>query len=1084
MYTGRLAMAGAKKRYIPAVLLFGIALCVSLVLAESKKSPPVTRRASVRLRHISNTEAISTLQALKLGSSVTSLPKSPETLLIVSEDSTELDKARLVLEIIDSERKYSLQTIKDAQGKEGAAVLKDIAVKLPGFVIGSFDLPPSSVTKNPKVMVDVRDSKLFVIAPTDSINLVVRTVNEVISAVPAGETDKQGRIVRSSVEKTEPNAAVSTSKPVEEQSAEDSMDAFRRIINLMGGKDQPPVEPNQVSTKTEKPTEAAAKPAEKAAEEEQPKDAETATASKAIDETKVVDPAATIAEPDEEVETILTLPQKVDILKLIELVGKQLELNYIYDAARVKGDVMLKIHDGNIKVKDLYALLENVLKFKGFVMTRRGNLVEIKLASDIKNIEAEIRDPGDPIDAGEVVIATMFKLKHIDTTSATNLLKGMNLGLRIDPIAASNTIIVTGYAYRMPRIEKLLAMVDIASEPRRFEFKQLKYTMAADLVVKLQKLTEQLDSVTIAIGAKAVTKAPVRSTPGRSVPRTPVRPTTTAAKPITKKTVYIDVDERTNRVLMIGSDSELATVMELIETLDIPPIEDGRKIRQYDIENVAAEEVESVLIQLGIVGKSTSSSSQRRTSTTSTRPPTSSARPPTSSARPPTSSSSNSGNILDEEPQVVVLASTNSLLVNGTPEQHDKIAMIIGYVDKKDTGKDNPYVIYSLENQEPDAMAEILTKVIKETTKTATSSDPKLKTTSVPYDQEDEVIIVPDENTFSLIVYATRKQQDQIAQLIEILDKRRPQVLIDVTLVEITKDDEFTYDLNLVSSFPDMLNPTGLVGDVSSVATSAVNTMLDTSGQDRLIDVSSVGGTGKAFYADNHIQALLTLMETNNYGRVLAQPKVLVNDNEEGTINTEKTIYIARTSQTSDPTTGTAVAHIQTNTSFDNFISGINLTIIPNISEGDLLRLDIELIRSQQDSPSVTTANTPPPPRTENNIHTIVTVPNKSTIILGGIQQLSQQKGGSKVPLLGDIPFIGGLFRSTSNFDKQTKLYIFVKATILRPDETEAGLPDLIEESDLYRAAYEEAEQDWQEHKTWPGVKPKTVKPEKLLDVR
>lgn len=69
---------------------------------------------------------------------------------------------------------------------------------------------------------------------------------------------------------------------------------------------------------------------------------------------------------------------------------------------------------------------------------------------------------------------------------------------------------------------------------------------------------------------------------------------------------------------------------------------------------------------------------------------------------------------------------------------------------------------------------------------------------------DEAVTIIPDKNTFSLIVHASRKHQDWIASLIEKLDKRRPQVLIDVTLVEITQTDAFNYDLNLITSVPDL----------------------------------------------------------------------------------------------------------------------------------------------------------------------------------------------------------------------------------------------------------------------------------------
>jgi general secretion pathway protein D len=109
-------------------------------------------------------------------------------------------------------------------------------------------------------------------------------------------------------------------------------------------------------------------------------------------------------------------------------------------------------------------------------------------------------------------------------------------------------------------------------------------------------------------------------------------------------------------------------------------------------------------------------------------------------------------------------------------------------------------------------------------------------------------------------------------------------------------------------------------------------------------------------------------------------------------------------------------------------------------------------------------------------------VPNNKTIILGGLLKLNQSKGNAKVPILGDIPIVGGLFRSTSNSVNDSKLYVFVKANILRPEEGLLGLPELESISEKNRAAFEVAEDKFQKHHDWPGIKPKSVDPVHVLD--
>ena len=159
------------------------------------------------------------------------------------------------------------------------------------------------------------------------------------------------------------------------------------------------------------------------------------------------------------------------------------------------------------------------------------------------------------------------------------------------------------------------------------------------------------------------------------------------------------------------------------------------------------------------------------------------------------------------KPQVSVLTSSNSLLVNATQVQHVTIARVIQYVDTVARQESIPYEIYFLENQDPEQLAEVLRKLLQET---VVDKEAKIEKV-VQQKKEEEIVIVPDKNTFSLIVYASRKNQDWVRKLIKTLDKRRPQVLIDATLVEIRKNDEFTYDLEMVAGLPDLTPTSGQI---------------------------------------------------------------------------------------------------------------------------------------------------------------------------------------------------------------------------------------------------------------------------------
>jgi len=422
-----------------------------------------------------------------------------------------------------------------------------------------------------------------------------------------------------------------------------------------------------------------------------------------------------------------------------------------------------------------------------------------------------------------------------------------------------------------------------------------------------------------------------------------------------------------------------------------------------------------------------------------------------------------------EEPQVVIVEPTNSLLVNATAEQHLQIAVIIGYVDSVPEAAAIPYVVYPLENQDPEDLYSVLDRLIRETVTQTGEKGAKIVTTTKKL--EEDIIIIPDAKTYSLIVYASKRNQQWISSLIKTLDEYRPQVLLDVTLVEITKNDEFNYELNLISSFPDLTETSGLTNVITNLSQAV---------RDRFIDLQSNAGSGTGFYADEHINLLLTAVQRKGYGRILARPKLLVKDGEEGTITTEEKTYIVRTETQIIPGETPGTTRTITKDIFESYPAGITLTITTHISKGDQLGLDIKMTRSDFRFTEGVTAK--PPDLLTSDITTKVTVPDGTTIILGGLEKLKQSKGGTKVPILGDIPLLGGLFRSTANKDTQNRLYVFVKAHILRPGEEVTGVSDVEVVSAKNRATFEEYEEEMQRYEDWPGIKPRPMEPVRVLE--
>ena len=815
-------------------------------------------------------------------------------------------------------------------------------------------------------------------------------------------------------------------------------------------------------------------------------------ASSATPQTQAPIPSSLPAESADAETKELVLPEKLPVIQLLDLVGKHLGLSYVYNADDLKGEVSLKLNGqlrGSIKVKDLYPLLEQTLKANNLVTTRhRGNIVTIVPATRAVDADPVWVGGGAPaVEIGDTVVQRKFELKYIDTAAAKNLLENMKVALDVTAIPEKHMLIVTAYTFRMDRIERLLQVVDQPGEPKQFRFRQLRYTMAKTLADKVKAMAEQmLETVSVTVAESEPTLNIARN-PGESdvayrtrlnqlrvvqqAQRAQQQALRQQLTPETKPGVYLDADERTNRVLMIGAEKQLAVVDQLVDALDVEQ-QDLRTLQLYRMQHVDADDVARKLQELGIISKLPENPALPRYPTGQSRiTPQLPGQPRPATPQTPEAQVSPTTEVtkegLVEEPQVVVVEATNSLLVNATAEQHAKIAHIIEYVDSETLTNEIPYKIYPLENSSPKHLAEVLQNLIQETVEQQKEGG---KIEKVVVNKDEKIKIVPDPNTYSLIVYANKRNQEWISTLITQLDKRRPQVLIDVTLVAITKHDKFDYDLNLIRSSPDLTSTSGITNVTST---------------DKLLGkVVQTSGSGlTAFYGDKQVQALLDTVQEKTYGRVLAKPKLLVNDNEQGKIDAKDITYVETTSAlpVASGVPGTTGGLVQTSTTFQSYDAGVMLDITPHISEGDLLRLDIKLTRSDFGA----ILGTRPPDKKSSEVQTAVTLPNGTTAILGGLVKLNQTKGGSKVPLLGDLPLLGGLFRSIHNSEEGEFLYMFVKAEIIRPDETAGhGMKGLETLSERNRQAFEKRELEYQTYQDWPGIKPKRVDPSKVLDAQ
>ncbi len=298
----------------------------------------------------------------------------------------------------------------------------------------------------------------------------------------------------------------------------------------------------------------------------------------------------------------------------------------------------------------------------------------------------------------------------------------------------------------------------------------------------------------------------------------------------------------------------------------------------------------------------------------------------------------------------------------------------------------------------------------------------------------DEIFVVADRANNQLLVKAPARQQSEFAKLIMRLDQRRPQVYINVQIVAVSDTDDFrlAVETQLINSdgTGGALNTNFGLGTFQGVGTGP---NAPTSFVSPKLVNTTLGGITAAIINSSQVPIIINALKQETDARILSSPQLLVDDNEEA--------YIASIEQqpTSTAVTGTAT----TNTTFGGYEdAGTELTVTPSISEAGYMRLSYEILLSNFRGQGIVVGDTRLPPVKEKRTVSSdsVTIPDGATIVVGGIKVDSRTNTVLKVPLLGDIPILGHLFRDTNINSANTRLYVFITPTILR----DATFRDLI----------------------------------------
>ena len=387
---------------------------------------------------------------------------------------------------------------------------------------------------------------------------------------------------------------------------------------------------------------------------------------------------------------------------------------------------------------------------------------------------------------------------------------------------------------------------------------------------------------------------------------------------------------------------------------------------------------------------------------------------------------------------VATFQGSNKLIFSGPLEIVTRAKRLISQLDLDNSLNENTKVIYLNYSQ-----AEDILKILKDV--------------SASFNQEQNIdyktVITSHEETNSIVIRSNPQTIKTLTSIVEQLDIRRPQVYVEAIIVEISDESAKALGVDTIYSgdatnntpialsrfpstnSPDLLSLAISADDDSNLGanTSAASSLLSTRGL--------VAGVGNIIDGEDNFAMLLSVLKEDANSNILSTPSAVVMDNEEASLLVGQEIPI-----TTGESLGTNNLTPFRTTAREEI--GIKLEVKPQINESDsvalFIRQEVSSIAGSQ------LPNTSDLITNKREIETTVLADNGEILVLGGLISEDIQESVNKVPILGDLPILGALFRSSAMSVQERNLMIFLRPTILRDSITTKDLSE--EKFNLIRA--------------------------------
>jgi len=482
-----------------------------------------------------------------------------------------------------------------------------------------------------------------------------------------------------------------------------------------------------------------------------------------------------------------------------------------------------------------------------------------------------------------------------------------------------------------------------------------------------------------------------------------------------RENVQVSYDERTNAVIVVAPPSSVALIKNLVKTLD-----DRKKrdvfVRVFTLRN--ADATKSVELLEKIFAQDKGSTDQAAFQEGREIKVEGGGGVESPAGTPATGGKGTFG-----KPKTTFSADvrTNSVVVAGWPEDINVAGDILDQLDSQDV-RDRISTVYSLQNAKAEDVVTALDGYFQ---KQSQILDKQNEGISQSRKAEQEVSAVAHKESNQIILSFSPRYQTQVLDIVRDLDRPPPQVMIQVLLAEVTLDNRF--ELGMEFALQNLRFSETAVADANGILQSS---HFDVVGGTDLGAAASSGGLGGFSFTitGEDFNFLVRSLQSDSKLEVLQRPMIMCQDNQDASINVGQSVPFLTGSQTTD--------NGQVNSTIEYKDIGVKLDVTPHINPDGFVYMKVKPEISQLTPSTITFGNgITSPIFSKRDAETTVVVKDGETVVIGGLITTSEQESENKVPILGDLPGVGVLFRATTRTKQKTELLIVLTPRVVRTPE-------------------------------------------------